>query len=59
MWGLFKKKGSGKEEEESLEPQVRNEVVPGALSLGWYYSEDKNEVQMARCQKDRQPIFML
>ena len=26
---------------KDLEPQVRDEEVPGSLSLGWYYSEEK------------------
>jgi excisionase family DNA binding protein len=61
MWGLFKRKGngeSGKAEEENLEPKVRDEEMPGALSLGWYYSEDKNEIQMAKiADEDRATHF--
>jgi excisionase family DNA binding protein len=61
VWGLFKRKGngeSGKVEEENLDPKVRDEEVPGTLSLGWYYSEDKNEIQMAKiAEKDRATHF--
>ena len=29
-------------------PDRRNDQIPHALDLGWYYSESKNEVQMAK-----------
>jgi len=58
---MFWKRGNKKtteEKKENLGPQVRDEVVLGALSLGWYYSEDKNEVQMAKvAEKDRATHF--
>lgn len=38
----------------SPEPQVRYVEVPDALDLGWYYSENKNELQMAKIsEQDR------
>jgi hypothetical protein len=38
---------------ETLQPVV-NEYLPDTLSLGWYYSEDKNQLQMAKIPlKDR------
>lgn len=56
--------GSGKQEvvknnqSESIpkndEPKVLNEDIPGTLDLGWFYSQNKNEFQMAKIsQKDR------
>ena len=36
------------------ELEIRNEEIPGSLDLGWMYSEDKGEFQMAKVdQKDR------
>ncbi|PKN52830.1 MAG: hypothetical protein CVU55_06315 [Deltaproteobacteria bacterium HGW-Deltaproteobacteria-13] len=36
------------------EPGFYNEEIPGTLDLGWYYSKNKNEFQMAKInQKDR------
>ncbi len=36
------------------DPGVRNEDIPGTLDLGWLYSEDRNEFQMAKIsQRDR------
>ena len=34
------------------EPRVHYKETPGALDLGWYYSEDKNELQMAKIARD-------
>jgi len=62
FWGrLLKKKGEESEEqlenraeEAALEPKVHYEEIPGALDLGWYWSENKQELQMAKItQKDR------
>jgi hypothetical protein len=40
--------------EEAPSPRVRDENIPHTLDLGWYYSEDKNELQMAKvADKDR------
>jgi hypothetical protein len=45
---------SGPVEEDVLEPKVRYEEIPGTLDLGWYYSENKDEYQMAKvAEKDR------
>jgi excisionase family DNA binding protein len=45
-------------EETQLEPKVRYEEIPNTLELGWYYSENKNEIQMARIsEKDRATHF--
>jgi excisionase family DNA binding protein len=41
-----------------LEPKVYYEDVPGTLDLGWYYSESKNELQMAKvADEDRATHF--
>lgn len=35
-------------------PEIRNERIPGTLDLGFYYSEERDEVQVAKIpQKDR------
>lgn len=34
--------------EDSSEPQVHYEDIPGTLDLGWRYSEGRNEFQMAK-----------
>lgn len=40
------------------EPKVTNEDMPGTLDLGWFYSQNKNEFQMAKIsQKDRSIHF--
>ena len=40
------------------EPKIRYENIPGALDLGWYYSENKQEHQMAKLpEKDRSTHF--
>ena len=58
-------KGESREEKESqtadtpaqepaIEPEFSYEDIPGTLDLGWYYSENKDEYQMAKInQKDR------
>ncbi len=41
-------------EEETAEPETRDEDIPGTLDLGWRYSEHRNELQMAKVdRKDR------
>ena len=41
-------------QKNSSEPTVVDEDIPGTLKLGWYYSQNKNEFQMAKInQKDR------
>ena len=41
-----------------LEPKVRYEDIPNTLDLGWYYSENKDEFQMAKiADKDRATHF--
>jgi len=41
-------------EEDVLEPEVHYKEVSGTLDLGWYYSENKEEFQMAKiAEKDR------
>ena len=41
-------------QEAISEPKVSCEDIPGTLDLGWYYSENKDEFQMAKInQKDR------
>ena len=45
-------------EEALLEPEVRYEEIPGTLDLGWYYSDNKDEFQMARiAEEDRASHF--
>jgi len=45
-------------EETTLEPKVSNEQIAGTLDLGWYYSENKDEFQMAKIpEKDRGTHF--
>ncbi|MFZ6016425.1 MAG: excisionase family DNA-binding protein [Nitrospirota bacterium] len=44
--------------EDSLEPKVHYEDIPGTLDLGWYWSENKEEFQMAKiAEKDRATHF--
>ena len=67
LWArLFKRKSKEKAgaqlensaEEDALEPEVRYEETPGTLDLGWYWSENKDEFQMAKiAQKDRATHF--
>ncbi len=41
-------------QEDLLESKVRHEKIPGALDFGWYWSENKEELQMAKiAEKDR------
>ncbi len=41
-------------QEPTIEPKISYEDIPGTLDLGWYYSENKDEFQMAKIkQKDR------
>ena len=41
-------------QEAILEPKISYEDIPGSLDLGWYWSETKDEFQMAKiAQKDR------
>ena len=57
---LFKS-GTGEEKqsvncrrEAELEPKLHYEEIPGTLDLGWYWSENKDEFQMAKvAQQDR------
>ncbi|MDI6860357.1 MAG: DUF87 domain-containing protein, partial [Methanocellales archaeon] len=46
-------------EEYPEEPEItHDEEIPGTLDLGWYYSEHKNEFQMAKiAEKDRATHF--
>jgi hypothetical protein len=63
LWGkLLKREKEGESkaqlescvEENTLEPKVHYEETPGTLNLGWYYSENKDEFQMAKiAEKDR------
>lgn len=40
--------------EDASEPKVYDEEIPGTLDLGWYWSENKKEFQMAKiAEKDR------
>jgi hypothetical protein len=40
--------------EEPVQPVIINEEIPDTLDLGWYYSETKDELQMAKvAEKDR------
>jgi excisionase family DNA binding protein len=47
-------------EEAYLNPQVSNEEMLGTLELGWYYSEKKDEFQMAKiADEDRATHFYI
>jgi len=61
MFGRKKKK---KNEEQNLPvesdqgPAFRHDHIPGTLDLGWYYSDNKDEFQMAKVrQEDRVTHF--
>ena len=44
----------GDAQKDLLEPKVHYEDIPGTLDLGWYWSENKEEFQMAKTrEKDR------
>jgi excisionase family DNA binding protein len=44
--------------EVQLEPKVYYEDIPNTLNLGWYYSENKDEIQMAKiADEDRATHF--
>lgn len=54
--GLFRKEQpkAPLAEPEPEEAVFRNEPIPGTLDLGWYYSPNKDELQMAKiAQEDR------
>lgn len=41
-------------QEIEVDPKISYEEIPGTMDLGWYYSENKDEYQMAKiAQKDR------
>lgn len=45
-------------QEETSEPKVHYEDIPGTLDLGWCWSENKEEFQMAKiAEKDRATHF--
>lgn len=50
LLGKEKKEKGTAESSEGLpmEPKVRDEDLPGTFNLGWYYSERKDEFQMAK-----------
>lgn len=53
-----KKQGRTVAPPESQSPAVIDEDIPKSLDLGWYYSENKDEFQMAKIkQKDRATHF--
>ena len=33
---------------DETEPKIRDDYIPNTINLGWYYSENKNEFQMAK-----------
>ena len=53
---LFKGKEKRSEEiyqdDNYLAPKVRYEDIPGTLDLGWYWSENKEEFQMAKIREE-------
>lgn len=61
VWGINKKKESVDFKEENyLEPRICNESLANTLNLGWYYSENKNEFQMAKiADEDRATHFYI
>ena len=45
-------------EEDFPEPEIPSEEIPGTLNLGWYWSENKSEYQLAKIsEKDRATHF--
>ncbi|MCL0094292.1 type IV secretory system conjugative DNA transfer family protein [Dehalococcoidales bacterium] len=56
FWAKLLKREKKEEpaEESTLEPKVHYEEIPGTLDLGWYWSKNKGEFQMAKiAEKDR------
>ena len=58
---FFKKRSEKKNDDTPqppAEPGIRDEKIPNSLSLGWFWSENKNEFQMAKIpDKDRGTHF--
>jgi len=58
LWArLFKRKDKTKAQLEGAqenvsEPKVHYEDIPGTLDLGWYWSENKEEFQMAKIRDE-------
>lgn len=66
FWSKLLKKQRGEEPaellkssvKEGISPQVHNKEIPGTFDLGWYWSENKDEFQMAKiAEKDRVTHF--
>ncbi|MFH2069130.1 MAG: type IV secretion system DNA-binding domain-containing protein [Candidatus Omnitrophota bacterium] len=58
LFGVRKEELPEMDEDISTVPQIHYEDIPGTLDLGWYYSENKDEYQMAKInQKDRATHF--
>jgi Cdc6-like AAA superfamily ATPase len=65
FWDKWIKKDSHKaeeinniSEEISDTPQIFSEEIPHTLDLGWYWSKNKNEFQLAKiAEKDRATHF--
>jgi hypothetical protein len=52
---FFRKKGE--ESEPEIEgPSLRWEEIPGTLDLGWYWSEEREEFQMAKIKEEDRAI---
>jgi len=57
FWARLFKKNKTKAQlegtqEDILAPKVRYEDIPGTLDLGWYFSEKKEEFQMAKIREE-------
>src|SRR4030042_868264 len=51
-------RSAGLAERDNLKPGMSYEEMPGTLDLGWHWSENKHEYQMAKIsQKDRAAHF--
>lgn len=60
LLGIRKKEEIDNIEEAYLEPQVYNEELSDTLDLGWYYSVNKDEFQMAKiADEDRATHFYI
>ena len=61
LWERFKvNKNSQIESEEPIQEDVEDESLTDVLNLGWYKSESKNELQMAKIsEEDRATHFYI
>jgi len=58
LWGKFFRIFAPQGEAEDPSPKVRDEQIPGTLDLGWYWSEDKAEYQMAKIAQNHRATHL-